>query len=295
VCVATPYEDGRGWDQRRWQPDKRYGWRSPYVCISTVNLQMPGLDVDDTPETRAAWNEGRLRRTITDCVCTPLVVFDDIGSKIPAERIPLEPSYRLETSRGNLQYGYRLLPHATPADAAALIDAAIKAGLSDKGAGGANRVVRVPGSINTKPGRDSWAARIVSWNPERTFTLDTLAAGLGITPVYGGSLRALPRGAHSDLVLEELASHGMVDSTAPNADGWWHIRCIWWNEHTDGRDDAKYKPSPLGAGVFHCFHGSCRDKRRVTRDVIAHLTNLDPSFKERLRVPLPFSIITGKE
>jgi hypothetical protein len=269
VCITVPSPAGQ-WPGHRYRPDEDHG-PSPYVCISSV-----------TPPANA--RQRRIRRRVEDCRQTPLVVLDDICTKIPADCILLEPTYKLETSAGNFQYGYKVSPPAAPAQASAAIAALCHAGLSDKGATGANRVVRLPGSINTKPGRNNWAARLTSWRPELTYKIEALSEGLGITSGMTSSrpVIKLPTAA-SDLMLEQLAKRGYVPvGASPNADGWWTITCPWAQEHSDGRDDAKYKPSPHGVGVFYCFHSACRDRGRLS--LLQRVFVADPAFRKVIRV-----------
>jgi hypothetical protein len=288
VWMAEPLAAG-AWAMSEWKPGRSYG-SSPYVCISTVHHGVPCVDVEETDEAVRDWRRGKLRKRKTDCVQTAVIMLDDVlpgdatGGKVPAGRIALEPTYKLETSRGNFQYGYKLTEPVSPRDALPLIEAIRRAGLTDKGAGGVNRVMRVPGSINAKPGRDGWVAVLREWHPERTFTLEEIAAGLGVTPVWSVDPVGRGRVSNTDLVLEKLADE-VVDSTHANSEGWWFIQCPWSHEHSDGRTDAKYLPSPMGAGTFHCFHSACEQRR--TRDLIAYLIDRDPAFKEALRLPAP--------
>jgi hypothetical protein len=295
VCIASPLASG-AWLMREWRPGQDFG-PSPYVCISTVNRGVPSIDVPETPETRRDYERGILRKRSTDCIETAVIMLDDIvpqgtsaiGGKIPAERILLAPIYAMETSPGNFQIGYRLRKPAAPREAAGLIEALRRAGLTDKGAGGVNRVMRVPGSVNTKPGRDGWKSVVRDWHPERTFTIQEIAEAFDITPVYGFGTREIPPAAETDVVLEKMAEMGLVDSTTANADGWWFIRCPFATEHTDGRDDAKYKPAPLGAGIFKCFHTACQE--RHVRQLIAYLIEQDPALRDALRIPVPFTAV----
>lgn len=260
------------WPAYRYRPNEDYGC-SPYVCISTV---VQGANA----------RQRRIRCRVEDCRQTSLIVLDDIFTKIPATRIMLEPTYKLESSSGNFQYGYKLAPPVEPERAAAVIMSLCRAGLSDKGATGANRVVRLPGSVNTKPGRNNWAARLTSWRPELTYTIDELSKGLGMGSVAPPRMKPviMVQTATSDLMLERLAERGYVAAGAsPNTDGCWLITCPWAREHSDGRSDAKYKPSPNGVGVFYCFHAACRGRGRIA--LLQHVLAEDPAFREALAVP----------
>jgi hypothetical protein len=139
---------------RPWRPGRSRIQGSTYYCISTVRPPSPGE---------------KLQRTLSHVVKTYVVVLDDIGTKIPLHVFDgkAEPHYVLETSPGNFQWGY-FIEAADPDKAAALIHALaiekvfvaglddagaeVWGGFTDKGAQGKNRVVRVPGSVNTKHG-----------------------------------------------------------------------------------------------------------------------------------------------
>ncbi len=76
--------------------------------------------------------------------------------------------------------GYALEPGTNLDRFEALIEAIHQKGWGDKGAGGSYRVVRVPGSANLKPGRQEFRSVITYWEPDRYWTLDTLADAFGI-------------------------------------------------------------------------------------------------------------------
>ncbi|SEP51288.1 hypothetical protein SAMN02990966_07920 [Rhodospirillales bacterium URHD0017] len=108
-------------------------------------------------------------------VSTRVIVLDDIGdhpkSKISWDafinRAPL-PHYVLATreehGEANCQIGYFIEP-SDPDQAGQLIEALIKAGLTDPGMRSANRWARLPGS--TKHG-GTYVARLLEWDPPRT-------------------------------------------------------------------------------------------------------------------------------
>lgn len=222
-----------------------------YVCVSTVRA--PAVD------------DYQVRRRKVDCTAAWLVLMDDIGTKVTAA--PIDPSFITETSRGNFQYGYLIEPFdVTTPEGVAHYDACVKAmaeaGYGDKGAGEVNRVFRVPGSINTKEGRDNWATRVVLWEPERIYTLDGMMTELGLTP-HAKLVRESKQNLTSinDPVMNWLSERGFVD----DAEGdFYTVRCPWAHDHTDGVTTAGY--SPLGHGlhplyrVFNCFHEHCQGR-----------------------------------
>jgi len=214
--------------------------------------------------------EGRLRRRKQDCTAVCVLMLDDIGTK--ATEPPVAPSAIVETSPGNFQYLYFLEPwDVTTDEGRAYFEgcnrAVVAAGYGDKGAMGVSRVFRVPGSINTKPGRDGWAARVSreTWHPERVWELPRLMEEMELEPIT----RATSPGATfegelpdiDDPVMPWLEGTGRLGA---KHDDWWDIRCPWAHQHTDGVETAGYSPLSQGADPlrrgFHCFHEHCIDK-----------------------------------
>ena len=84
-----------------------------------------------------------------------VLVLDDIGTKVPFDKIPasFDPTYKIESSKGNWQYGYVLEePLLVEEQATALVQLAYDAGLSDAGGKMATKLVRLPDGINGKVG-----------------------------------------------------------------------------------------------------------------------------------------------
>jgi len=115
-----------------------------------------------------------------------LLMLDDIGTKIPLDRVDgFEFSYLLETSPGNFQAGIILAePITNGNEANRLLDAVIAAGLCDAGATGAqSRWARLPVGIN---GKEKYAnsdgkpfqCRLKEWNPESVYTLQEIVDSL---------------------------------------------------------------------------------------------------------------------
>jgi putative DNA primase/helicase len=206
-------------------------------------------------------------------------MLDDIGTK--ADVPPVDPSCILETSENNYQYLYFIDPFELNGDEEiayyeACNLACIEAGYCDPGSSGITRVYRMPGSINTKEGRNKWQTRITQWEPDRSWALNELMAELNLKPLYkdtgvktGDYQGKIPEG-FSDCVLDYLDEHNLLGQRSGD---FFDIRCPWAHEHTDGEDKAGY--SPLGYGDvplirgFHCFHAHCRD--RTATDFLAYL------------------------
>ena len=210
------------------------------------------------------------RRRKEDCLFSYVLVLDDVGTK--AEVPPVAPSYKLESSAGNFQWGYLIDPTDKLERYEAIVDAVAELGFADKGAGGYNRLMRIPGSVNTKPGRDAFVSTITEWNPDRSWALDDLATELGVDLQ---NLRVRPAASVSaigsvvsnpiaDPLLDWLNDNGHVVND--NGGQWVDIRCPWGDQHTTGQDTAGY--SPLGRGDdgweerrgFKCLHEHCRNR-----------------------------------
>ena len=267
VCVtrATPKKDGTGmWfnnyltsarQWRKWDADTQdQAW---YFCVSTINgeLNAKGSMV------------GRGRSNLKKYYC---LVLDDIGTK--ADRPPIEPSWVVESSPGNYQWGYLLDPGDEWGRYEALVEYCHVRGWGDAGAGGSYRLMRVPGSANLKPGRQNFHAVLeeAEWD---VWTLDELADDLGCdfstievkdkTNVFkqGGAVAM----DGIDPMLDWLADGGYVVSD--DGSEWVTVTCPWADSHTSGANTAGY--SPLGRGVgkyvqtraFNCMHEHCQGKK----------------------------------
>jgi hypothetical protein len=82
-----------------------------------------------------------------------LVILDDVGTKVPIDKIPakLKPTYIIESSPGNYQYGYKFKKPITVYEhAQAIVEALAHAKLTDKGGLMATKIVRIGAGINGK-------------------------------------------------------------------------------------------------------------------------------------------------
>jgi hypothetical protein len=246
VCNA---EDG--FRSHRWHPGKELSG-TVYFCLSTVRDPNPRAEI--------------LQRRTTDLVKTYDIVLDDVGTKVDRTLLEglLAPSCRILTSQpdgvDNEQRHYFLDEGCDPARAAALIEALAQAGLTDAGAKRADRIMRLPGSINRKYG-EPFAARVLEWEPDRLYSYVEVCRGLGVTPtdtpVLGsGPAELLPPGM-SDPLFDWLQAKGLILG-GPNPRGWYKTRCMQEHLHTGEVDHGTdYRPGM--PGVFSCMHGHCQD------------------------------------
>lgn len=228
---------------------------------------------------------GQYRRQKNQFSALHVIVLDDIGTKVEAERVKLPATWMLETSEGNFQYGYILSnPLQDTAAADKLVNAVIDAGLSDPGlTGPTTRIVRLPEGVNGKH-VPAFRCRMVEWNPERRYTVEQLVDGLGLdfnqigTRKRGEKRAPMPDGGDpvfvpcpaENAVIVALKERKLYK--APLVDGKHDITCPWRSEHTGAVDGgtAYFEPNdefPIGG--FHCFHGHC--KSRHIRELLQNL------------------------
>jgi hypothetical protein len=186
------------------------------------------------------------------------MMLDDVGTEKAPNTPPLPPTWVMETSPGSFQWGYAFSAQPTTGDYTAAIKAIAAAGYTDPGATNAVRNFRIPGSINLKPGRDSFASRLVEFHPDREYSLPEICEALGVTPDEADTashkaLRLADTGA--DTVLQWMNEHGLVLSRT-NAEGWCGVVCPNHAAHTDGQIEARYRPLDRS---FCCYHGHCED------------------------------------
>jgi hypothetical protein len=211
--------------------------------------------------TGASTNRKHRRRG--DLVAVRAIVLDDVtadGVGKGGGKIKATPTWKLETSEGNFQWGYLLKTwDADIPKADALFKALVDAGLQDKGVNTACRLFRIPGSVNLKPGRNGWQAKLVECDDSIVYTLGTLAKALGVKP--GKPIEAKvdsgerPGAGRPDPFLDWLQAEGHWTDTATG--GWHLIVCPFADEHTDERIDAKYLPSFASMDGKHkveCHH-----------------------------------------
>ena len=229
-----------------------------------------------------------------------MLVLDDIGTKVPHDKIPTPavPTYKLETSRGNFQYGYVFSePVTDPLAAEALVQLIYTAGFSDNGGKMATKLVRLPEGVNGKVGDgQGFVTKLHGkyggyWTPQELLDVlglnvdwadlladaeDTLKRhnprGIGTSPWSDTPAAVVNLDGTIDPVLEWLYSEGQVQQ---DGEEWVTIRCPWAYAHTSGSDSAAY--APLGRGDmpqhrgFWCHHDHCATNRipEFLADVLA--------------------------
>ena len=223
-----------------------------------------------------------------------VLVLDDIGTKVEVAKLPkgFEPTYIIESSPGNFQYGYVL---DTPLDvreqAETLVQLVYEAGYSDGGGRMANKLVRLPDGVNGKNNANqNWRVRLIHasgplWSP--TDILKTLDLGVEWADVVEDADAVIKSRANNGIgasawspIKPNLSTmDGIIDPVAEwlydekmvkqETNEWLTVKCPWADMHTDGGDWASY--SPLGWGGpewrsnrgFHCFHDHCKGRHAV--------------------------------
>tara|TARA_R110000868_G_scaffold103112_1_gene284036 strand:- start:5065 stop:7416 length:2352 start_codon:yes stop_codon:yes gene_type:complete len=204
------------------------------------------------------FENGRVSASASKCEYVLVMVLDDVGDPAKAPLTPpVPPTWIMETSEGSFQWGYAFSEQPTKGEFSAAIRAIATAGYSDPGATNPVRNFRIPGSVNLKPGKNSFESRLVEFHPEREFTLPELCAAFNVTPDDAADpfrpIRISDDG--TDDVLAWLSEQGLV-LRRPNLEGWAGIVCPNSAEHTDGNPEGRYLPSTR---AFVCYHSHCID------------------------------------
>lgn len=184
---------------------------------------------------------------------------DDVGTKSRTPELP--PTWIIETSPDNFQYGYAWADQPTIEMQQALLVALANAGYTDPGATNPVRNCRLPGSPNIKPGREGFKARLVEFHPEREYEMPQVLEALQIELGDVGEHKALGRVTlkdnGNDDVLAWLSDQGLLIENT-NIAGWAGCVCPNHAKHSDGNEMARYRPVDR---TFMCFHGSCEEWR----------------------------------
>ena len=194
--------------------------------------------------------------SIHNCTHVAFLVLDDVGTKSKAP--PLEPTWKIETSPANFQWGYTFALDDQPTHQvfSAAIKAIAEAGYTDKGATNAVRNFRIPGSVNLKPGRDGFKSILTDFHPEREFSLPQIMDAFGVVlgEVESNAYRPIRiEDDGSDNIFAWLAENSLV-ITRPNSEGWAGVVCPNAHEHTDGNPQGRYNPSMR---AYCCLHSHC--------------------------------------
>ena len=217
-----------------------------------------------------------------------VLVLDDVGTKVAIDDITLPPSYIVETSKDNFQYGYVFkTPIEDMQQAKALLSLVYTSGFSDQGGKLINKKVRIPQGIHGKKSSSDimFRTKLVELTAIQ-YTPQELLDGFDI----GTTWEAIEKDAQAvlaknkkrravnysnvttaletidgtiDPILEFLHEQGHVFE---DGDDWVKIQCPWHTRHTNAEEKYAYY-SPIGRGGehacvrgFRCFHESCQEE-----------------------------------
>jgi hypothetical protein len=255
-------------------------------------------------------DNGEYRRQKKYFAALHAVMLDDIGTKVPLDRISLAPSWIIETSKGNYQCGYILSePLRDAAEADRLFAAIIDAELTDPGANGpCVRLGRLPVAINGKYMDESgevWQCKPACWQPERRYSVQEIVDGLQIELKETSQQRhaqsrtggfATDHSQYDDVHIPRADEHPVIAAfkalewyKEPLGDGKHDVTCPWVQERTDQIDHgtAYFEPSdsyPFGG--FSCLHGHCADRNVSALHDFFEISQLEARHKPIIRVQL---------
>ena len=203
------------------------------------------------------------------------LVLDDVGTKGNDDLLTaVQPTWRLETSPGNFQVGFLLSPPIhDPEQVTRLQHAVAKAGLSDPGAAGLARWMRLPIGINGKskyrsPSDEPFKCELIQWRPDAKFTLDQVVNCLNLTLAPTGRIAA-PKSQIALRRDDEVCTYPKPTNPVVIAlrdkglykreieIGKHDITCPWAQQHTDELDTGACYWEPDGrhaVGGFKCQH-----------------------------------------
>lgn len=215
-----------------------------------------------------------------------LIMIDDVGTKVSREMLTsvyeIDPTYILETSPGNEQWGLVLKAGDSRAWAVEqLQNILVQRGIADgkdPGMKGVTRYGRLPEGINNKQKYveklgHPFKHRMLSWHPEKRFTLEGIANKFGAVLTEPSNLTRTNEVQHDpdkpDLLFDALFTEGLVLNEIPNKPGVFDIICPWVHEHTDHDQSgtAYFTPGSSDGvvtvlhGGFKCHHGSCIERK----------------------------------
>ena len=259
----------RVWSGKTWQNDQTFTENTSLNWYFTLSTYVPA--------------EGRYRRKKESFAGAFGVMLDDIGTKAqPLSRLEgCPPSFVIETSEGNYQVGYLFDVPQTDVDRVnSLNQSLVDANLCDSGAKSPeSRWGRLPFASNGKHD-PAFKCNLVSFNPERRYTIDAIVEGLELEPPKGRNRKSrsksiaatidrnaedgiyIPRPDENE-VIAALKKRGLYKS--PLGGGKHDVTCPWVHEHTDQLDHgaAYFEPSDsYPVGGFKCQH-SHGDKFRI--------------------------------
>jgi len=276
ICIETTHNTGYVFCVQKQPIADNQSWTPlPERQLNTSLKRATGhFSAYISTQISTADNEGVFRNRKNNFHALNMVILDDVGTKVPVP--DLKPTYIIESSEGNFQYGYVFKEPVTDFTLATqIIKTVYGSGVTDRGGSLTGKYVRLPVGINNKlrGGQvDDFPVSLVELN-DVYFTPEDLLSGLELTLdssiiVNSNTIKHVNLTERADSYLGLLR-----DNDAEfNDDGseWVTITCPWHETHTDGVT-ATYSPLDRhSAGrSFKCFHDHCADK--TTKDFINYL------------------------
>ena len=257
-------------------------------------------------------HEGRVKNKLANFAGMHVIVLDDVGTKIDAADIPAgmaAPTYIIESSAGNFQYGYVLdSPIVVQEEAQALMGLLKhhEPRITDKGGVMITKAVRLPDGVNGKTGpKGRFHVKLIK-SDGPYYPADVLRKHLlpGQVEPPKKTGRVMPYkplfdmpdfGRPPDEVMMYLYRQEMVLADSPDQNEWATVECPWAHAHSDSTTTAGYSPLGYGEGKnahsrgFKCFHDHCSAK--TTDDFLNWVVNHDSSIKALAREVPPEAMI----
>lgn len=239
-----------------------------------------------------------------------IIVIDDLGTKLDeqaAELLYPTPTYKIETSPGNFQWGYLIKDGCADRRAAeALVDAIIENEMvnpsrKDPGMANVTRVVRLPYGANVKPevkeknGGKPFLCCLTHWAPETAYSVEELGGVFqadlseeALSARKNAALNGTPteEEVNGDFILKMFRARGMIADESRSDSGFIAVECPWAAEHTDTRTEAGYIP---GFGGFQCHHGHCQ--HRTMEDLRAWASSVETPEERIESATTAFSVL----
>jgi hypothetical protein len=272
---GDPYKaDRRAWAGLPWRP----GDAVP-LAFARCNSYLTVSTFEPDPQT------GEMRRRKANFSSMHAVMVDDVGTKVPKDKLLLAPSALIETSPRNYQAFHFLVQNEQSRDrelCERLVNRMVAAGLAtdgkDPGMTGVTRFGRLPEGVNGKAKYveqlgHAFQVRCVLFDPVIRYRVGEIAVAwnldlapeqrlerprASVTPIN----IAETRDAFAALlkIFEALNMYrGRIGS------GPWHeVTCPWIDAHTGRADSGAAIADPSEAnnfaGGYRCHHGHCEDR-----------------------------------
>lgn len=226
-------------------------------------------------------DDGKLRNRGADFGYALGLVLDDVGTKGKSYEetyAKLPPTWVIESSKGNYQFGYLL---DKPCDdfvrMQALVKSAYGSKLTDPGGGLVTKYVRLPAGVRNKviedeitghQSYDDYEVTLKELKDEVRYSLEALEAiFLPVRREMPGGLQQDGSFEYSDALADAIRRSDFYRTT--HADGKISMGCPWVGEHGHGSDNAAYWPLGVAddQGRYadirgcNCPHGCCAGRK----------------------------------